>query len=92
MQATRKFIRRSSLSLSAAVMLAVAMGSAQGQTPDHGKFRAVIRSADYPCAHVKDVREVDANTWDIQCNSGFFLVTRSEDGTLSAVKKAEASD
>jgi hypothetical protein len=52
----------------------------------NGEMVAAIRSADYPCNHVLDLKAVEENDWRVQCNSGTYQVTRDESGQLSVIK------
>ena len=74
--------------LAAAIVFAFVSHVAVAQTPDYGKLRAAIRSADYSCAHVQKVSDAGNDAWNVQCNSGLFLVTRIGDGEFSVIKKA----
>ena len=74
--------------LAAAFVFAFVSHVAVAQTPDYGKLRAAIRSADYSCAHVQKVSDAGNDAWNVQCNSGLFLVTRIGDGEFSVIKKA----
>ena len=68
--------------------LTMAGGASYAQTPDYGKLRAAIRGADYSCAHVQKVSDAGNEAWNVQCNSGLFLVTRVADDKFSVIKKA----
>jgi uncharacterized protein with von Willebrand factor type A (vWA) domain len=81
-------IRNSGLPIAAAFVFAFVSHVAVAQTPDYGKLRAAIRSADYSCAHVQKVSDAGNDAWNVQCNSGLFLVTRIGDGEFSVIKKA----
>jgi hypothetical protein len=69
------------LTLSGMVLASNAMADA---APSHGELAAAIRSANLPCAHVIGVSQASEGKWAVRCNSGTFLVTRGQDGQLSA--------
>lgn len=49
----------------------------------HGEVRAAIRSADFACKHVINLESGGDNTWNVECNSGKFLVTRDQNGKFT---------
>ena len=61
-----------------AVSWLVLTSAAFAQEMDHGTLAAAIRSADLPCNHVISARQTSENTWNVQCNSGTYEVTRDE--------------
>jgi hypothetical protein len=57
------------------------------QAPSYGELAAAIRSADFPCARVIETFAADGDsTWNVQCNSGNFLVSQDKDGNYSVSK------
>lgn len=60
-----------------------AMSAALAQTPSHGELAAAIRSAGLPCAHVTGFSASGDNAWLVQCNSGSFLVRKTQTGEYS---------
>jgi len=52
----------------------------------HGEMAAAIRSANYPCAHVKALESAGAEAWSVQCNSGKFRVSRDSDGNFTVTQ------
>jgi hypothetical protein len=66
----------------AGVYLAVVSG-ALGQVPYYDELAAAIRSAEFPCAHVIEVFAAGENAWQVQCNSGQFLVVQDKEGNYS---------
>jgi len=67
-------------------VVAVVSGNAFAAQPDYGTMAAVIRSANYPCAHVQSINTAGSNMWSVECNSGRFKVTRDADGEYSVSK------
>ena len=57
----------------------------------HGEASAVIRSANYPCAHVQELEGAGDNAWSVQCNSGKFRISRNQDGEFT-VKQIGSHD
>lgn len=55
----------------------------------HGEAAAVIRSANYPCAHVQALESVGDSAWSVQCNSGKFRVSRDQDGNFTVTQTGE---
>jgi hypothetical protein len=54
----------------------------------HGEMAGAIRSADYPCARVLEIKPAGDDAWIVQCNSGTFSVSRSPDGGFSVTRTA----
>ena len=54
----------------------------------HGEMAAAIRSANYPCAHVRKIDRTGDNAWVVQCNSGTFRVSRAQDGGFDVTQAA----
>lgn len=52
----------------------------------HGELAGAIRSAEYPCAHVRQVDSNGDNAWIVQCNSGKFNVSRDQNGDFTVIK------
>ncbi|WNC68811.1 hypothetical protein RI845_01355 [Thalassotalea nanhaiensis] len=54
----------------------------------HGEAQAAIRSADFACNHVINLKSSGDNTWMVKCNSGIFSITRDKNGkfTVSQVE------
>ena len=49
----------------------------------HGEMAGIIRSADYPCAHVLGLEQTDNNTWNVKCNAGSYSVRKLADGNYA---------
>ncbi|UCH48566.1 MAG: hypothetical protein JSU95_01775 [Betaproteobacteria bacterium] len=69
-----------------------AVGTSYAEEPPRGEFAAAIRSADYPCNHVKEVTSAGDNIWIVQCNSGRFRVTRDSEGNFLVSKRTDTAD
>jgi hypothetical protein len=55
----------------------------------HGEMAAAIRSASYPCAHVRKIDRASDNAWVVECNSGTFRVSRDQDGRFNVTQATE---
>jgi hypothetical protein len=55
----------------------------------HGEMAAAIRSASYPCAHVRKIDRASDNAWVVECNSGTFRVSRDQDGRFDVIQATE---
>jgi hypothetical protein len=49
----------------------------------NGQMTGIIRSANHPCAKVIELQPAGENSWEVQCNSGSFNVTRNANGQFS---------
>ena len=49
----------------------------------HGEVQAAIRSADFPCKQVINLKSGGDNIWVVKCNSGKFRVTRDLNGKFT---------
>ena len=67
-------------------VLGAGSGNVFADVPDYGTMAAAIRSANYPCTHVIHVSSISSNSWNVECNSGRFRVTRDEEGDYSVTK------
>jgi hypothetical protein len=84
---TERRLMRYAIRSSGALFATVAIGlSAAPATPSHGEMAAAIRSANLPCHHVISIQAASENRWEVRCNSGDFLVTRSSNGEWSAAR------
>ena len=54
----------------------------------HGDVQAAIRSADFACKQVINLKNSGDNIWVVECNSGKYRVTRDQKGnfTVSQIK------
>lgn len=66
-----------------AILIITLMLQAHAKEMTPGEMRGIIRSADYPCARVLDMKSMVENEWRVQCNSGSFYVARDADGKFS---------
>jgi hypothetical protein len=69
----------------AGVYLAPVSG-ALGEVRYYDELAAAIRSAEFPCSHVIEVFAAGENAWQVQCNSGQFLVVQDKAGNYSVSK------
>lgn len=67
-------------------VLGAVSANALADEPEYGEMAAAIRSANYPCAHVIHVSSVSSKSWNVECNSGHFRVTRDEEGDYTVTK------
>ena len=85
-----KFFARGSLKAGLLLLLSsvLVLGnlSAFAEEPDYGTLAAAIRSSNLPCDHVIRVSPAGTNAWNVECNSGKFLVIRNDEGEYSASK------
>ncbi len=69
--------------LIAVLMIIVFVPQSPAEEMSYGEMAGIIRSADHPCAKVLDLQSTGENSWNVQCNSGSFYVTRNADGQFS---------
>ena len=57
----------------------------------HGEMAGIIRSANFPCAHVIEIQQTSDDSWKVVCNAGPYSVNKSADGnySVSAIKEPE---
>ena len=49
----------------------------------HGEMAGIIRSADYPCAHVLEIQQSSDHSWKVMCNAGAYIVNKDADGSYT---------
>ena len=49
----------------------------------HGDVQAAIRSADFACKQVINLKSSGDNTWVVKCNSGKYRVSRDQKGKFT---------
>lgn len=47
----------------------------------HGEMSGIIRSADYPCAHVLEIQQTSDHSWKVMCNAGAYMVNKDAGGS-----------
>ena len=73
-------------------LAAMGVGTSFAEEPPRGEFAAAIRSADYPCNHVKKVTSAGDNIWIVQCNSGDRRVARDNEGNFLVSERTNTTD
>ena len=55
-----------------------------------GEMAGIIRSAGHPCNRVLNLNSTGENSWEVQCNSGKFFVSRNKDGGYAVAMQDES--